>query len=61
MRGYRNLTLGLAYLVLCAWLGWVAGAGHVGDLGSVLTGIGVGVTGIIGARAANKWASKGDE
>lgn len=58
MRGYRNLVLGLAYLACCAFLGYQAGAEHIGELAGVFSGIGVGVVGIVAGRAANKWADR---
>lgn len=56
MRGYRNFILTILYFALCAWYAHIAGAEHIADLTGPLSGIGVAVVGIIGARAANKYA-----
>ena len=58
MKEYRNWTIGMAFFVLCAYLGFVAGPDHVTELGGTFGGASVGAIGIIGARAANKWAEK---
>lgn len=56
MRGYRNLAIITLYLALCAWMAWIAGPDHVGDIGDTLAGVGLPVALAIGGRAANKWA-----
>ncbi len=61
MRGYRNTSILVCFLGLCAWLAWLNPesipqmGGTFGALG-VSTGLGV------AARAGNKWAeAKGGE
>jgi len=56
MKGYRNLTMGVLYIAACVYLGHVAGAEQVTQMAGAFSGLGVGVVGVVGARAANKWA-----
>ena len=50
MRGYRNLTLGILYLGLVAWLAYLDAATAAATAGAA----GLGVTGVVAGRAANK-------
>ena len=55
---WYNWSLGVGFLVSCLILGMSAihSGQPLADMGLVFGGLGAGVTGIIGARAANKWA-----
>ena len=55
MRGYRNLAIGLLYLGTCCVLGYWS-PGQIAELGGTFGSLGLGVTGVIAGRAANKWA-----
>lgn len=50
MRGYRNFSLGILYLLLTGWLAYLDPAAAASTAGAV----GVGVAGIIAARGYNK-------
>jgi hypothetical protein len=53
--GYRNLLLGLMYLGTCSLLAhW--SPGQIVELGGTFGSLGLGVTGVVAGRAANKWA-----
>jgi len=52
--GKRTLLIAFGWMALVAYLGWVAGAEHLGDLGGVIGATALGVTGIIGGREAGK-------
>jgi hypothetical protein len=53
---WRNTLLGVLFIGLCAYFGYIAGAEHIGGLGPTLTGAGLGVAGVVAARGYNKWA-----
>jgi hypothetical protein len=55
---WRNFTLGMGYLVVCALFGYWS-PDTIPQMGAPFTGLGVGVTGVVGMRAANKWAENG--
>ena len=57
MFGYRNLTLGVLYLVSCCSLGYMA-PDQIQNLGGTFGSLGLGVAGVVAGRAANKWAEK---
>ncbi len=59
MTGYRNLSLGLLYLMTCGVLGYWAGPEHIASLGGTFGSLGLGVTGVVAGRAVNKWAENG--
>lgn len=52
--GLRNTILGLAYLAVCAFLGYTAGAQQLPQMGNTFLMIGAGVGGIVVGRAFNK-------
>ena len=58
MKDYRNWSLGVLYIMLCAFLGWIAGSSHVTEIGATLSGAGLGVGSVVGLRALNKWAER---
>ena len=63
---WYNWSLGVGFLVSVTVLGLSAikSDQKLSDMGIAFGGIGAGVTGIVGARAANKWAeskSNGEE
>jgi hypothetical protein len=56
--GYRGWSLGVLYLAVSAWMAWVAGPEHIGDLGGVLGGLGLGVAGSVAGRGVKALADK---
>ncbi len=58
MRGFRNWSLGVMYLGCCMWMAHTAPQG-VTEMGNTFISLGVGVTGVVAMRAANKWAENG--
>ncbi len=60
MRGFRNWSLGIGYMITSGYICFVAGAEHVAELGGTLGALGVGVGLVVGLRAANKFAENGN-
>jgi hypothetical protein len=56
MHGYRNLILGVLYIVGCVYLAHLGEATHVKDMGPTFVSLGLGVTGVVAGRAVNKFA-----
>ena len=60
MQGYRNTSLGICYMITCLLLAYWS-KGQITDLGGTFGSLGLGVTGVVAGRAANKWAENGHE
>jgi hypothetical protein len=56
--GFRNWSLGVLFILLCAYLGRIAGAEHITEMGGTFGGAAVGIIGVVGMRAANKYAER---
>ena len=57
--GYRNLIIGFAYMGLCGWMGYMAGASALPEMGSTFVSLGAGVTGVVFGRGFNKKMENG--
>ena len=55
---FRNWSLGVMFVLLCAYLGYVAGAEHITEMGGTFGGAAVGIGLVVGLRAANKYAER---
>jgi hypothetical protein len=58
VRGYRNLAIGICYLGVCTVMGYWSPE-SIDSLGGTFGSLGLGTTGVIAGRAANKWAENG--
>ncbi len=51
---YKNWSIGMAYIMACTFMAWIAGPEKLPDMEFAFAGFGVGVGGIIFGRAWNK-------
>jgi len=58
--GYRNLVLGVLYLGCCGGMAYMSPEA-IPQMGGTFGSLGLGVTGVVAMRAANKWAENGNE